>query len=175
MDAKDAFGLECTKFAGAITAEWLRQALKVHGIPISRRDVFIRGVPIELDLVIPKGPGSGILDLLYEPADVAAVIEVKTHGIIGKPALDRVCKTFADIRGSCAGIRCAYVTLTERDSYRWKATSENLKADVFTLFYDNSDRGDPPMPTGDWERFIAFARGAVNGRSRPSVGHKSNA
>jgi len=55
---------------------------------------------IELDLVISKPGAEAELDLLYEPADVTAVLEVKASGKIGRGALDNVRHTFAAIRAA---------------------------------------------------------------------------
>ena len=51
------FGVKCSKFTGALTIEVLRLHLKRNGIPVSRRDVFIKGVGIEVDLIIPRPGG----------------------------------------------------------------------------------------------------------------------
>jgi|HubBroStandDraft_6_1064221.scaffolds.fasta_scaffold668781_2 hypothetical protein len=48
----DAFG-KCGKFAGAATVEILKQALADEGLPTSVRDVFIKGLPVEWDIVVP--------------------------------------------------------------------------------------------------------------------------
>jgi hypothetical protein len=51
--ASEAFG-KCGKFAGAATVEIVKQALADEGLPTSVRDVFIKGLPVEWDLVVPR-------------------------------------------------------------------------------------------------------------------------
>jgi hypothetical protein len=51
--AKRDFGMKCYKYAGAITVEVLRLALQHYGFLVSERDVFICGVPFEIDLLMP--------------------------------------------------------------------------------------------------------------------------
>ena len=51
-EAKAAFGTKCSKFSGAVTVEILKAALAEEGIQTSPRDVFVRGIPAGIDLVI---------------------------------------------------------------------------------------------------------------------------
>jgi hypothetical protein len=55
-ETKAAFGAKCSEFAGAVAVQILRDALAEQGIPTSPRDVFVRGIPLEIDLVVPR-PG----------------------------------------------------------------------------------------------------------------------
>lgn len=51
--AKEDFGPgHPKKFGGAVAIEILRATLDEKNIPTSRRDVFIRGIPLEIDLLI---------------------------------------------------------------------------------------------------------------------------
>ena len=77
--AREMFGPKCDKYVGAVTVEAIRRALKRHGIETSSRDVFIRGVPIEVDLLIARRPSGPKDELLYRPQDVAAAFEIKTR------------------------------------------------------------------------------------------------
>ena len=52
-DACEAFGKR-GKFAGAATVEIVKQALADEELPTSVRDVFVKGLPVEWDLVVPR-------------------------------------------------------------------------------------------------------------------------
>jgi hypothetical protein len=79
-----------TKVTGAIAVQILRQHLIQNGIPISHRDVFIKGIPIEFDLIVPKKEAESECGILNQPQDVAAVIEVKYSGIYSKESLEAI-------------------------------------------------------------------------------------
>jgi hypothetical protein len=71
----EAFG-KCGKFAGAATVEIIKKALANEALPASVRDVFIQGLPVEWDLVVPRPSAQPSLNgLLYEPGDVACALE----------------------------------------------------------------------------------------------------
>ena len=148
------FGGKCSKYAGTLTVEILRMALQEHGFCVSQRDVFIRGVPIEVDLVICKpdaSPGNGIL---YEPDDVLAAIEVKCSGLFSGDSLQRIRSNFSRIRQSGPEIRCIYVTLSEREGFKHAATPEALNTPyVYTLFWHRESE-DAYDSTEDWGRLL---------------------
>ena len=52
--AKRDFGIKCKKYVGAITVELIRAALKNDNIESSPRDVYIKEIPFEFDLLIPR-------------------------------------------------------------------------------------------------------------------------
>lgn len=157
--AKHDFGANCPKkFAGAVVIEILRAALHDEGIITSPRDVFVRGIPVEVDLIVPYKGEKPFLGLLYEPKQVAVALEVKKSGVFGEHALNKIRFDFVQLHE--AGIRCAYVAFEERQSYRWKATVENLDFPCFTLAWHKKMDG-PLEPTQDWERLVAFLREIV--------------
>lgn len=164
-DAKRHFGPKCPKkFGGAAAVEILRDALAKEGFPTSRRDVFIRGIPIEVDVIIPLRGAKPVMGLLYEPEHVAVVLEVKKSGIFGEQALKAIRANFKRLRR--AGIRsCAYVTFEDRFNYKWKGTCQNLGCDCFTLAWHRQTDG-PLERTGDWEKFVSFLRKATVRRRR---------
>jgi hypothetical protein len=114
---KAAFGVKCSKFTGAVSVEILKPALAEEGIRTSPRNVFVRGIPVEVDLVIPREGQKPAVRLLYEPQQIAAALEVKNSDSFGESTLKKVRHDFGRLRE--ANIRCAYVTLEERRSYRW--------------------------------------------------------
>lgn len=92
--AKEDFGTKCSKYAGAITVEFIRRALREHGISASPRDVFIKGVPIEIDLLIPKASTSPENGILYRPEDVLIALEIKNSGAFGEATIRRIKNNF---------------------------------------------------------------------------------
>lgn len=153
--AKQAFGTKCSKFLGSVTVELLRMALFDSGINVSARDVFIRGVPIEIDLIVSKPDVSPFAGLLYEPSDVLAAFEVKNTGLFGESSLKSIRRAFSLIKKAQSDIYCVYVTLAERKNYKWAANKDNLGVDVFTLFWHNgSEKHRRYESTGDWYRLI---------------------
>jgi hypothetical protein len=111
-DMKVAFSAKCSKFAGAVSVELLKSALAAEGIAASSRDVFVRGIPVEVDLVIPCAAQVPALGVLYEPQQVTAALEVKNSGLFGGGSLAKLRDVFGRFRA--IGIQCAYVTLEER-------------------------------------------------------------
>jgi hypothetical protein len=152
-DACEAFG-KCGKFAGAATVEIVRQALADEGLPTSVRDVFIKGLPVEWDLVVPTSSAEPSLNgLIYEPAHVACALEIKLSGLHGQEDAPRIGFNFE--RAKTLGVSCAYITLGERKSYRYKASEENLHFPIFTITWHTSNT---LTDTGDWGKLLAFLR-----------------
>ncbi len=145
---------KCGKFAGAATVEVMKQALKDEGIPTSGRDVFVRGLPMEIDLIVPCPGAAPLLNgLLYEPSQVACALEVKLSGLHSKEDVPSLARKFEQAK--TLGVRCGYVTLGERQSYRDKATEENLRFPCFTLTWHTART---LTDTGDWPRLLTFIR-----------------
>ena len=169
QEARQAFGAKCMKLAGSLTVEVIRQAFTDLGIALSGRDVFIQGVPVEIDLLVPRPMVRPKHGLIYEPSDVLAVLEVKNSGAF-PGAVASVRKSFELIRSANPRIYCAYVTLAERRGYKWAATPENLKADVYTLFWHNgSIKHRLYDKTEDWELLTRRLKGLVG--NRPATGN----
>jgi hypothetical protein len=152
-DACEAFG-KCGKFAGAAAVEIVKQALADEGLLTSARDVFIRGLPVEWDLVVPTPSAKPLLNgLVYEPAHVACALEIKLSGLHGQEDAPRIESNFE--RARILGVSCAYITLGERKSYRYKASENNLHFPIFTITWHTSNI---LTDTGDWEKLLAFLR-----------------
>lgn len=147
-------GVKCNKFLGAVTVEVLRAALREAGLLVAERDVFIRGVPVEVDLLILRPGTDTIGRLLYESSEVIAALEIKNRGSFGKSTVQRVHATFLRFSGAVPGIHCAYVTLSERKGYGWAITDDNIGDPhrAFTLFRREGAVGDcdSPISTGQW-------------------------
>lgn len=162
--AKETFGTKCPKFAGAATVEIIRAALARRGILTSSRDVFIRGVPVEIDLIIPCPGAKPFLGLVYEPAQVVLALELKNSGSFGEPTLQKIKRDFGRLRQ--AGVECAYLTFEERRGYKWAVSGERLGSPCFTLAWHRKTNG-PVEPTRDWERFVVYVEDALRGRAVP--------
>ncbi len=154
--AKHGFGTKCHKYAGALTVECLRLAFKDHGIPTSHRDVFIKGVPVEIDIIVPKATASPEYDICYEANDVLAALEVKSYGAFGKGTAERIRVCFKEIQRCNPGIWCAYITLTERQNYKYAVNCDDLGFPAFTVFWHSGSETDTHFtPTGQWSQLIS--------------------
>ena len=139
-----------------MAAELMKRVLADEGIPTSARDVFIRGVPLEIDLIVPYRGEEPTLGLLYKPQQVAAALEIKKMGSFGERTLQTVRQNF-NMLGELK-VACAYVTLEERKSYRYKATEENLGGfPCFTLAWHKGIDG-PLEDAQGWDGLLAFIR-----------------
>ncbi|MEK7354116.1 MAG: hypothetical protein AABZ77_06400 [Chloroflexota bacterium] len=153
FQGKKELGIKSKKFAGALTVEILKRALNEQEIPVSPRDVFIKGVSAEIDLIIPRKLNP-IYELLYDSEDVLAVLEVKEIGSFGEETINQTRKNFNSIRQVSDDIYCAYVTVTERKGFKWAVTMENLGFPAYTLFWHKSDDIENGEPSGDFERLV---------------------
>ena len=134
--------------------ESVRQALKANGINVSFRDVFIRGLPIEFDLLVPR-PNTPCIDgILYKPDDVIAVLEIKASGLFDNNSKERIEKCFEEVRKTNPKIYCGYVTLSERQSFHEKNFGENEWA--YPLFWWHPLKGkEPYKATGAWQELLS--------------------
>lgn len=150
---KRSFGVKCSKMSGAVTVEIIRAALAACALRVSPRDVYVSGVPVEFDLLIPKHRASPMHGVIYHPREVLAVLEIKNSGSFGEGTLAAVRHSFELVRRANRRIYCAYVTLAERKGFKWAATKENIGADAYTLFWlTGSEARRTYEATGDWDR-----------------------
>lgn len=155
--ATKEFGARCPKFVGAVTVEILREALRTEGLQTSRRDVFVRGIPIEIDLIIPRTASSPPWGLVYEAGQVAVAMEVKHSGSYGKGGLSKLKENSRSLSG--IGVAFVYVSFEDTQSYKWRPKPENLDGiPCFTLAWHKKTGGDF-APTGDWEKLLRFLKG----------------
>lgn len=149
------------KFGGAAAIEVLRAELREEGIPISRRDVYVKGFSSEIDLLVPHSDASPWLELLYEPREVAVALEVKKIGSYGEQGREKIKDDFTQL--GKLGITCAYITFEDRESYCYRPTKEWLGSRCFALAWHKVSDG-PLVPVNegeDWEAFVGFLRDAV--------------
>ena len=157
-DSVERFG-KCRKFGGAATVEIVRQGLREEGISTSARDVFVNGVPVEIDVIVPRrGAKPSLGEILYEPSEVAVALEIKKSGSYGEKSLKSTRDNFKLLAET--GVRCAYVTLEERQTYLYKGTEANLGAPCFTLHWHQPE-SEPFRATEDWDRLVEFIRQQV--------------
>ncbi len=148
---------KCTKFVGAITIELLRKEFINLGLNASNRDVFIEGVPNELDLLIAKKDVSPQENLVYRPADVFAVLEVKFRGSYGGLSITKIKNVFDSIKEVNQRIDCLYVSVSENRRYKYRATRENLGYACYELLTRDTNlekalKNNRIEPTGDWQK-----------------------
>lgn len=154
--AKTAFGTKCSKYIGAMTVEFIRLALREYNIAVSTRDVFIKGVPAEIDLLIPREGTVPTHGILYEAEDVLIALEIKNRGAFGEGTVTNIRKNFLAIQQKNKNILCFYVTLQEQKGYKWAVTEMNLGFPAYTLFLrSGSGKNERYESTGDWERLIS--------------------
>jgi hypothetical protein len=162
VDACDL--LECSKFYGAVAAELLRQALASEGIATSNRDVYVRDLPFESDLLVLHGGAQGAFNgLLYEPAQVLCVIEVKLSGMIDvAKSLPKLRRNF-DL-ATKAGLACCYVCMADRRAA--VLTEKALGFRCFTLAY--AVGYGPRLRYEDsnvWQGLLSFLRGTEGAKA----------
>lgn len=151
--AKVAFGPKCGKYSGAVTVEIIKKALEQQGISVSPRDVFIQGVPIEIDLIIPRHGTIPQNGLLYKPSEVLVAIEVKNAGCFGENMIRSIERNVKAIKELNPQIMFCYITLEEREGYHAAVTDKTCNA--YTIFWvKGSGRREIQKPSGDWERFV---------------------
>ena len=143
----------CRKFSGALTVELIRKRLKASGIPVSPRDVFIHGLPLEIDLIIPRRNSRLVHNILYRSEDIAAVLEIKYRGSFGSDALERTRANFQRIRQFSSQIQCFYVAVIETKGYKWAVYRKNLGFPAHTLYWW-SNKSKVYTESKDWNKLV---------------------
>lgn len=121
------------KFIGALTTELIRTELLKYGFYVSNRNVFIEGIPNELDLLIVKAGKNPKENILYSPDDILVVFEIKFRGAYGEDQRNSIKEIFDNIKRKNKNIECFYITISENKKYTHRVTSENLGYDCFEL------------------------------------------
>ena len=142
-----------TKLTGAVAAEVVREHLVRDGFPVSLRDVFIRGVTSELDLVLPAVDAKSDCNLVYDPQDVRAVLEIKYSGVYNRQVIPRLRECFDSVTSRCPGVFCACVVIHEREGFRFAANSADLGYPVYTLHWWSGARANA-RDTGEWTKLV---------------------
>jgi hypothetical protein len=151
---KKDFGVKCKKFSGALTIELFKHALENAGIIVSPRDIFIKGLDVEIDLAILKKGRRPKYETFFEPEDVLAALEIKAMGSFGENTITQTRDNFKLIHSINDNIYCAYVTLTERKGFKWAVTPENLGFPAYTLFWHKGNNVENAEPSGDYMSLV---------------------
>ncbi len=172
ITAKDAFGVKCSKHYGAVAVECIRSAFIEQGLSPSSRDVFIKKVPVEVDLIIPRRDAAPDYGMVYSAQDVFVAFEIKASGAYGEATRKHTGRAFQLISRQNPQTRCAYVAVAERANYRWAVGEENLGFPAYTLFFHKGSPKelDDYESTGDWQRLmkdIGSWCSSANRKARP--------
>ena len=161
---------KCRKFVGALTTELVRKELLKLGFNVSNRDVFIEGIPYELDLLVIKSGKQPKENMVYHPDDVLAVLEIKFRGSYGRGSIDKVGRVFDSIKSANKKLECFYISVSENKNYKYRVTRENLGYDCFELLTRESNlesalRRGCIRRTRDWQKLLSKLRGLTSSRS----------
>jgi len=159
--AKVDFGTNYPKkYGGAAAIEILRDELNKSDIKTSKRDVFIKNIPLEIDLVIPTRNAKPYLGLLYEPDEVIVALEIKKLGAFGESGRNKIRNDFRQLKKK--GVNCVYVSIEERKDYKWRPTKKTLGFPCFTLAWHKTTN-EILIPTKEgWEALIRFIQKEIN-------------
>jgi hypothetical protein len=156
-----------TKLTGALTIEVLRKHLLAEGLPVSRRDVFIRDIPSELDLLVTTTDATPEYDLLYDPRGVLCALEIKYSGVYDQQVVPRLRKCFDAIKTRCPHVICALVVIKEREGFPHAATSAKLGHKVYTLHTWSGDSANA-QETGEWSTLVEDLNALLRSSRRSS-------
>jgi hypothetical protein len=160
QDLSNVSARQRTKFTGALTVEIVRNRLIGIGLPVSSRDIYIRGHSSEFDLAVVRDNANPKYGILYEPADVAAIIEVKYSGVYSKEVPETIKRLFDEVHEGHPHIVCVYLSVSENPSFNYRIMSNTLGHPAFTLYWVN--RSDEILKIGDpFESFASTLRNAL--------------
>ncbi len=99
------------KFIGALTTELIRTELLKQRFNVSNRDVFIEGIPNELDLLIVQAGKNLKEKIFYSPDDILVVFEIKFRGAYGEKQKNSIKEIFDNIKRKNENIECIINTI----------------------------------------------------------------
>ena len=147
-------GRKYAKSVGVVTTPVIRQHLMAHGFSVSERDVFIRGLPLEIDLLVTTPNAKPAHGVIYDPSDVLVALEIERSGASSTTAahMKDACLSICGLVG--AVVPCAYVTLQERTGHKHHP-KECDEFQVFCLFWHTGERDrSKPNISEDWGRLL---------------------
>lgn len=147
--AEKSLGFSSRQFSGAICVSLLKELINSQGLSTSEKDVFIKDVPIEFDLLIVKPNSKPLHGLLWNPDNVIAALEVKKSGTISEDGIVKTNSDFGRLRTYHPHIKLFFITFSE---IRSKVAVIKRSDDSFTFFIR---RNGKYSDTGDYERFLS--------------------
>lgn len=140
-----------------MTTEIIRKYL-AQKFNLSQKDVFIKGLSSEIDLLLLKKNVDN-KKILYEFDEVLAILEIKFRGPQSKEGIIALKKMYDTIKKIKPSIECIYIAIQESEKYKYKITKFNSGFDVFELFYytGNIVYGEKKN-TKNWDKLIAFLK-----------------
>lgn len=158
-DSKKDFGITCRKLSGALTIEILKEHLEEKRVKVSNRDVFIKGIKSEIDLLMVKKSAIAEHNLIYNPSDVIVALEIKSYGSFGEKTSSTIKDIFNEIKLKNNKVYCAYITLLERETYKHKVTCVKLGYPAYTIFFHKSSgKKFQLINTNEWNKFLDEVR-----------------
>jgi hypothetical protein len=157
-----------TKLTGALAIEVIRNRLLQSRLPVSPRDVFINGDPTEFDTLVVRPTAKPISGIVYDPIDVAAVLEIKFSGVYSQNVLKDLRQVFDRVKATHRHIHCIYLTVCEDEKFRYRLTSENLGSPAFTLNWWTDYKKTDVKPGNAWPEVVTCLQSALSSLPQPS-------
>src|SRR5882724_769605 len=126
---------ERTKLTGALAIEVIRGRLLQAEIPISTRDAFVRGNATEFDILVVRPSARPLCGIVYDPLDVAAVLEIKYSGIYSQEVPRSLQRSFSKIKAAHPHIECVYLTICENPTFKARIITATFGFPAFTLYW----------------------------------------
>jgi hypothetical protein len=145
---------ERTKLTGALAIEAVRHHLLKSGLTVSARDVFIRGIPTEFDTLVVRPKARPAFGIVYNPCDVAALLEIKFSGAYSQQVLPKLRQLFDRVKRAHQHIQCIYLTVCERRTYKYRIESNALGWPAFTLNWWTDYKNTAVNPGDPFEKIV---------------------
>ncbi|MGA2543097.1 MAG: hypothetical protein ABSG78_16225 [Verrucomicrobiota bacterium] len=153
---------ERTKLTGALAIEAVRHQLLKSGFTVSGRDVFIGGIPTEFDTLVVRPTAKPAFGIVYNPSDVAALLEIKFSGAYSQQVLPHLRQLFDRVNRAHPHIQCIYVTVCERRTYKYRITSKALGWPSFTLNWWTDYKNSDVCPGDAFEEVVTCIHSALS-------------
>jgi hypothetical protein len=153
---------ERTKLTGALAIEAVRNHLLKSGFTVSARDVFINGIPTEFDMLVVRPTAKPAFGIVYKPADVTAVLEIKFSGAYSQQVLPHLRQLFDRVKAAHRHIQCIYLTVCERRTYKYRITSKALGWPAFTLNWWTDYKNSDVCPGDAFEEVVTCIQSALS-------------
>jgi hypothetical protein len=158
-----------TKLTGALTVEIIRNRLLRSEFPVSPRDVFIKGDPTEFDVLVIRPTAKPTCGIIFDPHDVAAVLEIKFSGVYSQSVPIDLRQLFERLRSKHPHIQCMYITVCEDPKFKYRMTSEVLGFPAFTLNWWVDYKRTSVKSGNGWHEVVACLQTALSCLPPPLV------